>query len=121
VPVHVVEQLASEPDFTDAAIRAEEVTTSVDDELVSGNGHSDNADEVTIPHEAPSITPEQSATSYSNGEGIADAVRCDDCQAVVPANIIAYCQSAKGRQAFGGANYCFVCQKKHRPAGKAAA
>ena len=28
----------------------------------------------------------------------------------------------KGRQAFGGANYCFVCQKKHRPAaGKVAA
>ncbi len=114
----VVEQLASEPDFTDADTRAEEVSAAVDDDLVPGNGHADNADEA-MPVQDASATQLKPPTADSN-TAEADAVRCDDCHAVLPANIIAYCQSSKGRQAFSGANYCFACQKKHRPAGKAA-
>ncbi len=114
----VVEQLASEPDFTDAENKAEEITAAVDDDVVPGNGHAESADEATPLQEAPPIRFEPPTADSNAAE--ADAVRCDDCHAVLPANVIAYCQSSKGRQAFSGANYCFACQKKHRPAGKAA-
>ena len=33
----------------------------------------------------------------------------------LPANVVAFCQSARGRQSFGGANYCFGCQRKRQP------
>jgi hypothetical protein len=112
----VVEQLASEPDFTDAETRAEEISAAVDDDLVPGNGHADSADEAAPLQEAPATQLEQPATGSNATEGEADAVRCDDCHAVLPANVVAFCQSSKGRQVFDGANYCFACQKKHRPA-----
>jgi hypothetical protein len=44
-----------------------------------------------------------------------DGVRCDDCNAELPANVVAFCQSPRGRQLFGGANYCFACQRKRQP------
>ena len=118
----IVEQLAGEPDFTDAQIKAEEITTAVEDEMVPGNGPTDSADEIVPLQDAPlpqDELSEQSPALYDTDTGEADAVRCDDCSTVLPANVIAFCQSSKGRQAFSGANYCFVCQKKHRPtAGK---
>ena len=43
-----------------------------------------------------------------------DQVVCDECGTPLPNNVVAYCQSARGREAFGGANYCFKCQGKHR-------
>lgn len=127
VDAHVVDQLASEPDFTDAAARAEEITAAVDDELVPGNGHIANVAGAELLQQASLTQTEESATGISErpeqllaahdgGEAEADAVCCDDCHAVLPANVVAYCQSSTGRQVFSGENYCFACQKKHRPA-----
>jgi hypothetical protein len=115
----IVEQLASEPDFTDAETRAEEITMAVDDDLVPGNGHADSGDEIEPYQDAPLPQVESSEPAlilHDISGGETDAVRCDDCHGIVPANVIAFCQSSKGRQAFDGANYCFTCQKKHRPA-----
>ena len=76
-------------------------------------------------HEEPTPEPEPEAASPDEGsselpldepqdDGSADEVRCDECSASVPANVVAYCQSPRGRQTFGGANYCFKCQEKRR-------
>jgi hypothetical protein len=122
VDAQVVEQLASEPDFSDAEARAEEATAPVDDESASDNGQTHVTDDgPTASADSPVADPqaEESPSAHESREtpeDDADAVRCDDCSGALPANVVAYCQSAKGRQAFNGANYCFKCQKKHRPA-----
>jgi hypothetical protein len=120
VDAHVVEQLAREPDFSDAERRAEEATAPVDDEPAVDNGHAQTAAEAAPSEEAPppdGEAPDEPSAGHDTGEAPeeeADGVRCDDCNANLPANVVAYCQSAKGRQAFGGANYCFRCQNKRR-------
>jgi hypothetical protein len=120
----VVDQLASEPDFTDAETRAEEATAPVDDEPAADNGQmhvADNGPTASADPPAENEPTEQPTTAQDQGEAPdeeADAVRCDDCNAALPANVVAYCQSAKGRQAFGGANYCFKCQNKRRGKGE---
>jgi hypothetical protein len=124
VDVQVVEQLASEPDFTDAEARAEEATAPVDDEPVPDNGKTHVTDngpaapaDLPAEHE-PTEGPAVAEDSGQAPDDEADAVRCDDCNAALPANVVAYCQSAKGRQAFGGANYCFKCQNTRRGKGE---
>jgi len=112
VDAQVVEQLASEPDFTDAEAKAEEATAPVDDEPAPDNGHTHVTD--SGPTEDPTVSEGSDETPAEES----DAVRCDDCSAPLPANEVAYCQSAKGRQAFGGANYCFKCQNKRRGKGE---
>ena len=124
VDVQVVEQLASEPDFADAEARAEEATAPVDDELAPDNGQTHVTDDApNASAHSPVAEPpaEESSADHDSGEAPhegADAVRCDDCNAALPANVVAYCQSAKGRQDFGGANYCFKCQNKRRGKGE---
>jgi hypothetical protein len=49
------------------------------------------------------------------------ATACDDCGGPLTPTVIAYCQSPRGQATFSGANYCFTCQKTHRPARKAVA
>ena len=122
VDTQVVAQLASEPDFSDAEAKAEEATVPVDDESAPDNGEThvtDNGPTASVDPAAKNEPTEQPTIAEDPGEAPdeeADAVRCDDCNANLPANVVAYCQSAKGRQAFGGANYCFACQQKHRSA-----
>jgi hypothetical protein len=123
VDAHVVEQLAREPDFSDAEVRAEEASAPVDNEPVTDNGQTHEADEGHAPAaDLPSQgePADEAPAGYDTGEAPeeeADGVRCDDCNANLPSNVVAYCQSARGRQAFGGANYCFKCQNKHRGKG----
>jgi len=123
VDAQVVEQLASEPDFTDAEAKAEEATAPVDDESAPDNGQTHVTDDgPTASADSPVADPpaEESSADHESRETPeeeSDAVRCDECNAVLPANVVAYCQSAKGRQAFGGANYCFKCQNKRRGSG----
>jgi len=112
VDAQVVEQLASEPDFTDAEARAEEATAPVDDESAPDNGQTHVADN------GPTAEPALAEGPGEAPDEEADAVRCDDCNAALPANVVAFCQSAKGRQAFNGANYCFKCQNKRRGKGE---
>jgi len=84
----------------------------------------DDGEEKTAPPapepEAP--TPDEGSDELPLDEpqdnGSANEVPCDDCGAHLPDNVVAYCQSARGRQAFGGANYCFKCQGKHRGTGR---
>jgi len=47
-----------------------------------------------------------------------DQVCCDDCGKPLADNVVAYCQSARGREEFGGRNYGFCCQNKHRGAAR---
>ena len=66
-------------------------------------------------------SPESAAGGQTGQMPLGDEneqVRCDDCGAEVPDNVVAYCQSASGRQQFGGRNYCFRCQDKHRGAAR---
>jgi hypothetical protein len=124
VDVQVVEQLASEPDFTDAEAKAEEATAPVDDESAPDNGQTHVTDDApTASADSPVAEPqaEESSVDHESDETPeeeSDAVRCDDCAANLPPNVVTYCQSAKGRQAFGGANYCFKCQNKRRGNGE---
>jgi hypothetical protein len=49
-----------------------------------------------------------------------EAPPCDGCGKPLTPNVLAYCQSPRGRATFGGANFCYVCQRTHRaPAGEA--
>ena len=66
----------------------------------------------------PDVQDEPPASNDASGAPEDDVVRCDDCGADLSAKVIAYCQSARGRQAFGGANYCFGCQNKRRGKGE---
>jgi hypothetical protein len=114
VEAQVVEQLAGEPDFTDAETEAEEV--AVIEEPSPDNGSADLsllADEDDGPEASSDEDDEVEDESSA-------AVCCDDCGAVLPANVVAYCQGPRGREAFGGSNYCYACQKKHRPADRGA-
>ena len=120
VDAHVVEQLAREPDFSDAEAKAEEATAPVDDESAPDNGQTHVTDDgPTASADSPvaDSQAEESSADHDSGETPeeeSDAVRCDDCNGNLPANVVAYCQSAKGREAFGGANYCFKCQGKRK-------
>jgi len=116
----VVEDLASEPDFTDAEVRAEE---AADDDLDApvptidpGVPNDLDADALTEAAAEPVAVevPDQPAPAPAAGT-------CDDCGASLTPAVVAYCQSPRGQATFGGASYCYACQKKHRPARKAAA
>jgi len=111
----VVDDLASEPDFTDAEGHADVVADSVDEEQ--------HEDEPPLPETSEPL-PDEQAGGYDEGgdadpDGEADAVSCDDCGGNLTANVVAYCQSSRGRKEFGGANCCYECQKKRRGNGRA--
>lgn len=111
-PATVVTDFASDqPDFDRARAEGRVEEAAVRDE--DDDGPEDLPEQVDDGPDEDSPAP--AAAGELPLEGDPDEVRCDACNAVVPANVVAYCQSAKGRQAFGGANYCFRCQDKHRP------
>ncbi len=117
----VVEDLASEPDFTDAEVHAEEAadddldaslpaTVSVEHDALAEAVAEPSA--LEIPDEPETVDPEPAP---------APDAACDDCGASLTPAVIAYCQSPRGQATFNGANYCYACQKKHRPSTKAVA
>ncbi|MFB3882443.1 MAG: hypothetical protein ACE149_14345 [Armatimonadota bacterium] len=122
----VVDDLSAGPDFTDAEVRAEEAN---DDDLDGAapvadvEGHdepsldapADVTAELTVPTEAPAPEPVAPVAAPTS------AATCDDCGASLTPAVVAYCQSARGKATFAGANYCFTCQKQHRPARQAVA
>jgi hypothetical protein len=143
----VVEVLAEGPDFSEADERAEEVAGPGDEDDGAGLGNA--ADEpadidvdaiLSLTEEAsgaPPVPDEESAPMTGADAAVVDApepavatdpaaddsaAHCDDCGKPITPNVVAYCQSPRGKAVFGGRSYCFLCQRKHRPgAGKAGA
>jgi len=125
-PAEVVDELASVPDFADADVRAEEATDTVEAEPGIDLGDVGSPDVLAADSgvEQPEASGEPVPPATPDGpEPVEDtgSVQCDDCSAALTGAVTAYCQSTRGRATFGGANYCYVCQKKHRPARKAVA
>ncbi len=117
-PVEVVDDLASEPDFTDAEVHAEEV----------GDDDVETPISVTGPIEHEDLGADALVGAVAEPAPAADAVdstpaagACDDCGAPLTPAVVAYCQSPRGKATFGGSSYCYACQKKHRPSRKAMA
>jgi hypothetical protein len=114
-PATVVTELASDkPDFDRAreAGRFEQVEAADGDEDEGEETDESPEDDRPAPSGPDDEAPAQGAGADE------EQVRCDDCNAVVPANVVAYCQSARGRQTFGGANLCYRCQDKRRGKGE---
>jgi hypothetical protein len=128
-PAEVVDELASVPDFADADVRAEEATEAVDEDLTGlplahATGFDDlGADALTeeVAEPAAVAVPDEPEPAGTEPAPTAVTAACDDCSGSLTPTVIAYCQSPRGRATFGGANYCFTCQKRHRPAKKAVA
>jgi len=123
----VVEDLASEPDFTDAEVRAEK---AADDDLdtsvpIADPRPSDDLGTDTLAEAAPkpagASVPDEPQPAHHEPTPTPTAGTCDGCGAPLTAAVVAYCQSPRGQATFGGASYCYACQKKHRPARKAVA
>ena len=125
-PAEVVDELASVPDFADADVRAEEATDTVEAEPGIDLGDVGSPDVLAADSgvELPEASGELVPPATPDGpEPVEDtgSVQCDDCGGPLTPAVIAYCQSPRGQATFGGANYCFTCQKKHRPVRKAVA
>jgi len=126
-PAEVVDELASVPDFADADVRAEEATDTVEAEPGIDLGDVGSPDVLAADSgvELPEASGEPVPPATPDGpEPVEDtgSVQCDDCSGPLTPAVIAYCQSPRGRATFGGANYCYLCQRKHRaPAGKVGA
>ena len=125
-----VDELAGAPDFTDAEVRAEDAADAVDEDTDAGLPITDAAglddlgaavltEAVAEPAAVP--VPDMPEPTETEPAPTAVTAACDDCSGSLTPTVIAYCQSPRGRATFGGANYCFTCQKKHRPAKKAVA
>ena len=121
-PVEVVDELATAPDFTEAEVRAEEAADDdldtslpVADPIGPDDVGTDALTEAVGEPAAPEL-PDEAEPAPTPAAGT-----CDDCGASLTPAVVAYCQSARGQATFGGANYCFTCQKKHRPARKVVA
>jgi len=123
-PAEVVDELASLPDFADAEVRAEEAAEAVDEDLTGlplahAAGLDDlGADVLTEAVAEPAAVPVPDIPEPTETDPALTAVTaaCDDCGGSLTPTVIAYCQSPRGQATFGGANYCFTCQKTHRPA-----
>jgi hypothetical protein len=117
----VLEDLASEPDFTDAEVHAEEAADDVDTSLpitdpIAPDDLGIDALKEAVAEPAAAELPDEPAPAPTPAAGA-----CDDCGGSLTPAVVAYCQSPRGQATFSGANYCFTCQKKHRPAKKAVA
>ena len=132
-PAEVVDELASVPDFADADVRAEEAADAVDEDADAGIPITDAAvlgdpgaeallDAVAepaaaaVPDEPEPAAAEPALEPTEPDAAPASAAACDDCGASLTPAVVAYCQSPRGQATFSGANYCYLCQKKHRPA-----
>ena len=115
---------------TDVEERAEEAADQVDEDIeaelpiTDTSGIDDLAaealsDAVVEPIAAP--VPDEPEPVEPEPAPAPAAGTCDDCGAALTPTVVAYCQSPRGQATFSGANYCFGCQKKHRPARKAVA
>jgi hypothetical protein len=96
------------PDFSQAT----EAAGPDDDEPEPEQGEQQEPAGQPAPPESEETQPGQQGQMPLQNES--DQVSCDDCGTAVADNVVAYCQSARGRQQFGGRNYCFRCQDKHR-------
>ncbi|MFB3883538.1 MAG: hypothetical protein ACE149_19910 [Armatimonadota bacterium] len=121
-PVEVVDDLASEPDFTDAEVHAEEAgDDEVDASLPVTDPLEHDGFDIDAPTEAMAepaavAVPDEPNPPTHEPASSPEAGICDDCGASLTPAIVAYCQSPRGWAAFGGSSYCYPCQKKHRPA-----
>jgi hypothetical protein len=142
----VVDTLADGPDFSEADERAEEVAGPGDEDGAHLGDAADDPGDIDV-EAVLSLTEEASGAPPAPDEGSApvtgsdaavvdapesavatdpaaddSAAHCDDCGKPITPNVVAYCQSPRGKAAFGGKSYCYLCQRKHRPAaGKAGA
>jgi len=64
------------------------------------------------PTQAPAPTASPTGTITPDG-----TVLCGDCQRELTPKELAFCQSERGRAVFGGANWCYSCQPKHKQQG----
>lgn len=120
--VEVVEDLATEPDFTDAEVQAEEaaendldIVVPITDTIGLDDPDLDALTETAAQSAAVEILDQpQSAEPESAPTPAAGS--CDECGASLTPAVVAYCQSPRGQATFKGASYCYTCQKKHRPA-----
>ena len=123
-PAEVVDDLASEPDFTDAEVHAEDAgDEDVDVSIPVAEPIADDlgVDALTETVAEPAALPGQPEPVETESAPTPAAGTCDDCGGSLTPAVVAYCQSPRGQETFGGANYCYACQKKHRPARKAVA
>jgi hypothetical protein len=122
-PAEVIDELASVPDFADADVRAEEATDTVEAEPEAVTGGDAGTEPAMVPEELAAVAeaPVPESVPDLEPDQPSSAVGCDDCGTELTAAVTAYCQSPRGQATFGGANYCFTCQKKHRPVRKAVA
>ena len=124
----VVEDLATEPDFADAEVRAEgaadddlDTPLSIADPRASDDLGTDALPEAAAEPATVSV-PDEPDPAQHEPTRTPTAGTCGDCGASLTPAVVAYCQSPRGRATFGGANYCYLCQRKHRaPAGKVGA
>ncbi len=139
----VIDGLAEAPDFSEAEVQAELAGDLEEEDAFAGvptlSPDPLEKEPVTPPTPEPKPAPRRArpakqaapvaAAAPEPGpspealpaEGQADPC-CDDCGKPITPNVIAYCQSPRGKAAFGGASYCYLCQRSHRaPAAKAAA
>lgn len=123
----MVEDLASEPDFTNAEVRAEEpadddldTSLPITDPIGPDDLGADALAQAAAEPVAVKVSDEPEPTQHEPVPTAASST-CDDCGASLTPTVVAYCQSQRGQATFGGASYCYACQKKHRPARKAVA
>jgi len=97
-----------EPVIENGQILGEEAADAAETEAVASDGEGDPWDDGASP-EGEQVPEEPQGAKPEPAQ-----VRCDDCGSPLPDNVVAYCQSPRGRQAFGGANLCYRCQDKRR-------
>jgi hypothetical protein len=113
------EEATAEQEAEDAAI--------VGDQVAGEEGvHDDDRDEEPLPGSLPpndqpardavrgAAGPPDQGEPASADLPMEGPVTCADCGGDVPDNVVAFCQSARGRQLFQGAIVCFKCQEKRR-------
>jgi hypothetical protein len=104
---------------------ADEAHAQDDEQADNGTADDETADEPG-PYEQPErVDPDTGEVTSAGGPQGPDKdeniVPCGDCQRPLTPKEIAFCQSARGREMFGGGNWCYSCQPEHRRQGGAAA
>jgi len=109
----------------DAEVLREEAAgeaQAMDDEQEDDGGANDETADEPGPYEQPErVDPHTGEMQAGEGQPtLGDIIPCGDCQRPLTAKEIAFCQSERGRAVFGGANWCYSCQPKHKQQGGAA-
>jgi hypothetical protein len=116
-------EVVDEPDDEDERVtedeQADEQPMRDDEAAADGNGLDDERDESEWGGEPASTQPLDSNRGPAPPPSAPDGlVTCHDCEEPVSEKSVAYCQSARGRQEFGGMSLCFRCQRTRRDAAK---